>query len=95
MAGLRFAFVCEDTLRDILERLEHTKVLGLGAGARTGGRRPGAHLSPGARARARAHTHSHTPVTPRCSTHGTARNRRLQLDVANENEVVTRLPALP
>ena len=47
MAGLRFAFVCEDTLRDILERLEHTKVLGLGAGARTGGRRPGAHPSRG------------------------------------------------
>ena len=90
MAGLRFAFVCEDTLRDILERLEHTKVLGLGAGARTGGRRPGAHLSPPPPARARARTH-----TPCAVTHGTARNRRLQLDVANENEMVTRLPALP
>ena len=61
-----------------------------GAGAGGGGtHRPGARaLSP----RARAHTVERAVV---CAAHGTARNRRLQLDVANENEVVTRLPALP
>ena len=69
MAGLRFAFVFF-----ILERLEHTKVRGLGAGARTGGRRPGAHLSPGARARAgaaarRARAHTHAPPSPRGAAH--------------------------
>ena len=52
--------------------LEHTKVLGLGAGARTGGRRPGAHLSPGAR------THKDTcpPVSPR----GTADTAQRAID---------------
>ena len=61
--------------------LEHTKVLGVGAGA------AGTHRRPRAAARPRALTHS---PRPRARTHPVQHTAQR----ANDNEVVTRLPAL-
>jgi hypothetical protein len=62
--------------------LEHTKVLGVGAGAAGTHRRPRP-----ARGRAGALTHSRRP---RARTHPVQHTAQR----ANDNEVVTRLPAL-